>query len=73
MDAMNIVRSDLIEQYLARSRELLADIVTWGMNLISRSQEVSWDTASKFLSDYLLLPLVVLLGLLLVVRGALRD
>ena len=73
MDAMNIARSDLFEQYLARSRELLSDAVGWGMTLVSRSQEVSWDTASKFLSDYVLLPLVVLLGLLLVVKKALGD
>ena len=73
MDAMNILRSDLFEQYLARSRELLSGAVGWGMNLISRSQEVSWDTASQFLSDYLLLPLVVLLGLLIVVKRALGD
>jgi len=73
MDAMNIVRSDSIEQYLRWSRELLSYAVTWSMNLISQSQGVSWDTASKFLSDYLLLPLVVLLGLLLVVKKALGD
>ena len=73
MDAMNVVRSDLIEQYLARSRELLADAVTWGATLIAQSQQVSWDAASKFLSDYLLLPLVVLLGLLIVVKRALGD
>ena len=73
MDAMNIVRSDTIEQYLARSRELLSVAFTWGMNLIARSHEVSWDDATKFLSDYLLLPLVVLLGLLLVVKRALDD
>ena len=73
MDAMKIVRSDLFEQYFNRSRELLSDAVGWGANLISRSQEISWDTASKFLSDYLLLPLVVLLGLLIVVKRALGD
>ena len=73
MDAMNVVRSDTIEQYLSRSRELLAQATTWSMNLISQSQEVSWDTATQFLSDYLLLPLVVLLGLLLVVKSALDD
>ena len=73
MDAMNVVRSDTIEQYLDRSRELLSQATTWSMNLISQSQDVSWDTASKFLSDYLLLPLVVLLGLLIVVKRALGD
>ena len=73
MDAMNVVRSDTIEQYLGRSRELLSQATTWSMNLISQSQDVSWDTATKFLSDYLLLPLVVLLGLLLVVKRALGD
>jgi len=71
MDAMDIVRSDAIEQYLSRSRELLSYAVTWSMNLIGQSQ--SWETASKFLSDYLLLPLVVLVGLLLVVKKALGD
>ena len=73
MDAMDIVRSDAIEQYLSRSRELLSSAVTWSMNLIGQSQQVSWETASKFLSDYLLLPLVVLVGLLLVVKKALSD
>ena len=73
MDAMNVVRNDLIEQYLARSRELLSDAFAWGMNLIGRSDELSWDVATKFLSDYLLLPLVVLLGLLIVVKRALGD
>ena len=73
MDAMNIARSDLIEEYVARSRQLLSEAFTWGMNLIGYSQEVSWDTATKFLSDYLLLPLVVLLGLLIVVKRALGD
>ena len=73
MDAMDIVRSDAIEQYLSRSRELLSYAVTWSMNLIGQSQQVSWETASKFLSDYLLLPLVVLVGLLLVVKKALGD
>jgi len=73
MDAMNVVRSDTIEPYLSRSRELLSQATTWSMNLISQSQDVSWDTATKFLSDYLLLPLVVLLGLLIVVKRALGD
>ena len=73
MDATSIVRSDAIEQYLTRARELLSDGFALGMNLIGQSQEISWDTATKFLSDYLLLPLVVLLGLLLVVKKALGD
>ena len=73
MDATSIVRSDAIEQYLTRARELLSDAFALGMNLIGQSQEISWDTATKFLSDYLLLPLVVLLGLLLVVKKALGD
>jgi len=73
MDAMDIVRSDSIEQYLRWSREMLSYAVTWSMKLIGQSQEVTWDTASKFLSDYLLLPLVVLLGLFLVVKKALGD
>jgi hypothetical protein len=73
MDVTNVVRSDTIEQYLDRSRELFSQATTWSMNLIGQSQDVSWDTATKFLSDYLLLPLVVLLGLLIVVKRALGD
>ena len=73
MDAMNMVRGDLIEQFLARSRELLSGVATWGMNLLGRSQDVSWDATSRFMSDYVLLPLVVLLVLLIVVKRALGD
>ena len=73
MDSLNTARSDLVEQYLAWSRELLSDGFAWVMHLIGAPQGMSWDVASKFLSDYVLLPLVVLLVLLIVVKRALAD
>ena len=73
MDALNTARSDLIDQYLAWSRELLSDALAWAMNLIGRSQETSWDAATQFISDYVLLPLVVVIAVLIVVKQALSD
>ena len=73
MDALNTARSDLIDQYLAWSRELLSDGLAWAMNLIGRSQEMSWDAATQFISDYVLLPLVVVIAVLIVVKQALSD
>jgi hypothetical protein len=73
MDSFHIVRNDLFEQYLAWGRELLSDTLAWFLQLIGQPQGVSWDVASKFVSDYVLLPLVVLLVLLIVVKQALSD
>jgi hypothetical protein len=73
MDSFNVVRNDFFDQYLAWGRDLLSDALAWGLNLIGRPEGVSWDVASKFVSDYVLLPLVVLLVLLIVVKQALSD
>ena len=73
MDTLNTARSDLIDQSLAWCRELLSDAFAWVMNLIGRSQEMSWDAAAQFISDYVLLPLVVVIALLIVVKQALSD
>ena len=73
MDSLNVVRSDLVEQYVARARELLSDGLSRVMELVGGPQAVTWDIAAKFMSDYVLLPLVVLLVLLIVVRQALND
>ena len=43
------------------------------MNMIGRSQEVSWRDAYQFLSDYVLLPLVILVVLLILIKHVLTD
>jgi hypothetical protein len=73
MDSLNIVRSDVVDRYLAWGRELFSAGLSWGLQLIGQPQGVSWDDASKFLSDYLLLPLVVVVVLLIVVKQAISD
>ena len=73
MESFNIARSDLIDQYLTRSQELLSHALVWARQLIGRSQEVSWDATSQFMTDYVLLPLVVVVVLLIVVKHALSD
>jgi hypothetical protein len=73
MDSLNVVRNDLIEQYVASARELLSDGLSRVVELAGGPQGVTWDVAAKFMSDYVLLPLVVILVLLIVVRQALND
>ena len=73
MDSLDVVRSDLVEQYVARARALLSDGLSRVMELVGGPQTVTWDIAAKFMSDYVLLPLVVILVLLIVVRQALND
>jgi hypothetical protein len=73
MDAVKVARSDVIDQYLAWSRERLSEAFAWAMNLMGQPQDVSWDTATQFVSDYVLLPLVVVVVLLIVVKHALSD
>jgi hypothetical protein len=73
MDTLNVVRSDLVEQYVARGRELVSGALARGFELIGQPQGVPWDVAAKFMSDYVILPLVVVLVLLIVVRQALND
>ena len=73
MDSLNAVRSDLVEQYVAWVRELVSGGLAWALERVGGPQGVAWDIAAKFMSDYLLLPLVVVLVLLFVVRGALND
>jgi hypothetical protein len=73
MDTPNIVRSDLIEQCLVRGRELVSGALARVLELTGRPEGVPWDVAAKFVSDYVLLPLVVVLVLLFVVRQALND
>jgi hypothetical protein len=65
--------SDLFDRYLARSRELLSDALAWAMSLIGRSQGMSWSEAYQFASDYLFLPLVVLIALVILVKQVLTD
>jgi hypothetical protein len=73
MDTLNIVRSDLIEPWLARGRELVSGALAPVLELTGRPEGVPWDVAAKFMSDHVLLPLVVVLVLLFVVRQALND
>jgi hypothetical protein len=73
MDSFNVVRNDFFDQYLAWGRELLSHTLAWFLQLIGQPQGLSWNVASKFVSDYVLLPLVVLLVLLIVVKQALND
>ena len=73
MDALNVVRSDLIERYVARARELLSDGLARVLELAGGPQGVTWDVAAKFMSDYVLLPLVVIVVLLIVVRQAING
>jgi len=73
MDSLKVVRSDLIEQYVASARELLSEGISRVVELAGGPPGVTWDIAAKFVSDYVLLPFVVILVLLIVVRQALSD
>ena len=43
------------------------------MTQVGQSPEISWGDALHFINDYLLLPLVVLVGLAMLLKQALSD
>ena len=73
MGSFKITRTDLLDQYFDWWRGFFSDAFAWAMNQIGHSQDISWDTALRFVNDYLLLPLVVLVGLVLLLKQTLSD
>ena len=73
MDSFEIARADFLNQYVDWWRRFFADAFTWALNRLAESPDVSWSAAFHFVNDYLLLPLVVLVGLLLLLKQTLSD
>ena len=73
MGSFKIARADFLDQYVDWWRRSFSDAFAWAMNWIGHSQDISWETALQFVNDYLLLPLVVLVGLVLLLKQTLSD
>ena len=73
MDSIKTAHSDLFDQYFDWYRRFFSDVFAWAMNQMGRSQEISWGDALQFINDYLLLPLVVVVGLVLLLKQTLSD
>jgi hypothetical protein len=73
MDSFKIARADFLDQYFEWWRRFFADAFAWAMNQLGQSHEISWGAALHFVNDYLLLPLVVLVGLVLLLKQTLSD
>ena len=73
MGSFKIVRADFLDHYVDWWRRSFSDAFVWAMNWIGHSQDISWGTAFQFVNDYLLLPLVVLVGLVLLLKQTLSD
>jgi hypothetical protein len=73
VDSFKTARTDLFDQYFDWWRRLFSDAFAWAMNQIGQSHDISWGGALQFINDYLLLPLVVLVGLALLLKQTLSD
>jgi hypothetical protein len=73
MDSFETARTDFFDQYLAWWRRFLADAFAWAMNQLGQPHDVSWESTLNFVNDYLLLPVVVLVVLILLVKQTLSD
>ena len=73
MGSFKITRTDLLDQYFDWWRRFFSDAFAWALNQIGHSQDISWEAALQFVNDYLLLPLVVLVGLVMLLKQTLSD
>ena len=73
MDSFKIARADFFDQYFDWWRRLFSDAFVWAMNQIGQSPDISWGAALQFVNDYLLLPLVVLIGLAVLLKQTLSG
>jgi hypothetical protein len=73
MDSFRILRSDLLDEYIHWWRRFFSDVLVWAADQMGRPHDLSWHTALQFANDYLLLPLVVVVGLLMLVKKSLSD
>lgn len=73
MDSLTIARADLFEQYVDWWRRFFSDASAWVITQVAQSPEISWSDAFHFVNDYLLLPLVVVIGLGILLKQTLSG
>ena len=73
MDSITIARADLLDQYVDWWRRFFSDASGWVINQLAQYPEISWSEALHFVNDYLLLPLVVLIGLAILLKQTLSG
>ena len=73
MDSINVTRSDFFDQYFDWWRRFFSDASAGAINRLAQSPDVSWRDALLFVNDYLLLPLVLVVGLFLLLKQTLSD